>query len=78
MVLDVYSRRGCHLCELLIEQLDELCHRTLEYRIHDVDSRDDWRKRYGDDVPVVEYAGRRLCQHRLDREAILAVLAKPA
>lgn len=78
VLLDVYSRRGCHMCEVLIEQLDEGFGGRLEYRVHDVDSRDDWRIRYGDDVPVVEYDGRRLCQHRLDRNAILAVLAKTA
>lgn len=74
-VVDVYSRRGCHLCEVLLEQLTELLGPRATVSVHDVDSREDWRSRYGQDVPVVEYRGSRLCAHRLDGEAVLAALA---
>tara|TARA_R110002049_G_scaffold93308_1_gene230740 strand:- start:9721 stop:9960 length:240 start_codon:yes stop_codon:yes gene_type:complete len=72
---DVYTRQGCHLCEVLIEQLLELVGQTARLRIHDVDSSDDWQAHYGSLVPVVEYEGRQLCHYKLDAAAIRAALA---
>lgn len=76
--IDVYSRRGCHLCELLIDELLELVGQAADVIVHDVDSRDDLRDRYGDDVPVVEIRGARICMHRLDRKAVADALAADA
>jgi len=72
--LDVYSRRGCHLCDELLEALLPLVRGRLDVVVHDIDSRADWRTRYGRHVPVVEFAGREVCRHALDRAAIAAVL----
>jgi hypothetical protein len=72
---DVYSRQGCHLCELLIEDLAGLVGNAATIRVHDVDTRPEWRERYGNDVPVVEMGGQELCRHRLDVEALRAALA---
>ena len=72
---DVYSRAGCHLCELLIEDLAGRIGTAATIRVHDVDTRPEWRERYGDDVPVVEFEGQELCRHRLDVEALRAALA---
>ena len=41
--LQVYSRRGCHLCEQLIEELLPLVRGHLAVDVRDIDSRDDWR-----------------------------------
>lgn len=71
----VYSRRGCHLCEVLIEELlEELAGREA-VEIRDVDTRADWRDKYGARVPVVEAAGEWVCEHRLDRARVKALLA---
>jgi hypothetical protein len=72
---DVYSRRGCHLCERLIEELGDLVRDRAGLAVHDVDSRPAWRERYASAVPVVEFGGRELCRYRLDRGAVLAALA---
>ena len=70
----VYSRPGCHLCEVLIEDLVPLLRDRGTLEVRDVDDRDDWRDAYGERIPVVELDGRALCQFRLDRSAILAAL----
>lgn len=77
-VVDVYSRHGCHLCEILVDELLELVGARAEIAVHDVDSRTDWRNDYGRDVPVVEIDGARVCMHELDRRAVLAALAAQA
>jgi len=43
-------------------------------QVLNVDLDDDLRKKYGTRIPVVEHRGRSLCEYRLDRAAIEAVL----
>ena len=76
--LDVFSRQGCHLCEVLIEQLIQLVHDRADVVVHDIDSRDEWRRAYDRRVPVVEFCGTPVCEVTLDDEAVLAALAAKA
>ena len=75
--IHVYSRRGCHLCEVLIEELSDLLTGHAELRVHDVDTRVDWCEAFGLRVPVVEYRGKAVCDGKLDRDAVMAALAEP-
>lgn len=72
----VYSRRGCHLCEVLIEELAPLLRGRAGLEVRDVDERREWRERYGDSVPVVELDGVTLCRYELDRDAVAKALAE--
>ena len=72
--LQVYSRPGCHLCEVLIEELLPLVRGALIIEVRDIESDPDWLARYDIRVPVVEYQGRLICQYTLDREAISDLL----
>ena len=74
----VYSRHGCHLCEVLIEELLELVRGLANVRVLDIDSRDDWRETYNTRVPVVELDGHVLCEFTLDRELVLTALSNLA
>lgn len=70
----VYSRPGCHLCEELIEELEPLVRGRLAVEVVDVDTCEEWRHAYGARVPVLEFDGRAICEHRLDREALRRLL----
>lgn len=72
--LVVYSRRGCHLCELMLEEMAPLCRGRATIRVLDVDSRDDWRQAYGTRIPVLCSGDREISVARLDRDALLAIL----
>ena len=72
--IKVYSRQGCHLCEVLIEELLPLIEGKLEIEVRDIDSNPTWRERWYADIPVVEYAGEVVCRHFLDRDAITGIL----
>lgn len=72
--IQVYSRQGCHLCEVLLESLLPMVRGTFEVEVLDIDTRPEWRSRYGTRIPVVEFAGRTICAYRLDREAVLDLL----
>ena len=73
--LTVYSRQNCHLCDELLDELAPLVDGRLDLEIRDVDTRDEWREAFGWRVPCVEYADRMVCEYRLDRDAISAILA---
>lgn len=70
----VYSRRGCHLCEVLIEQLlDELGGRA-EPEIRDIDTDAGLRARFDTRVPVLEYNGEWVCDYHLDVARVRRIL----
>ncbi len=76
MELEVYSRRGCHLCEDMIADLRRLAPELgFELRILDVDTRDEWRQAYGSLVPVLRGGGREICHYFLDEVALRDFLA---
>ena len=74
--LKVYSRAGCHLCEVLIEELEPLIRGHADLEIRDIDTHPDWHERFWSDIPVVEFEGRVICRHFLDREAITGILRR--
>lgn len=75
--LVVYSRRGCHLCEQMLEELVPLCRGRAVLRVLDVDSRDEWRQAYGNRVPVLCSGDQEISVARLDRDALLALFQSP-
>ncbi len=73
--LQVFSRRGCHLCEQMIDELLPLIRGRLELAVCDIDTREDWRNEYDTRVPVVIYDGDFICQYHLDRDALTRILS---
>lgn len=47
------SRPGCELCEDFAQSLYAHLGGAQSVTVEDVDSRDDWRRRYGDRIPVL-------------------------
>ncbi len=70
----VYSRRGCHLCEVLIEQLLDELGGAAEPEIRDIDTDADLRSRFDTRVPVLEYNGEWVCDYHLDVERVRRIL----
>jgi glutaredoxin len=68
ILVDIYSRPGCHLCEeakAVIEPLRELYEIVL--RTINVESSADLEIRYGSEIPVVLINGEEAFRHRVDR-----------
>jgi hypothetical protein len=76
--ITVYSRRGCHLCEALLGELEPLLRGRARIDVQDIDLDGDLRDRYHTRVPVVAAAGEELCQYQLDRRAVLDWLEQAA
>ena len=68
----LYSRRGCHLCEIVKESLHKLERRGgFTWQEVDVDSDDQLRRRFTDEVPVVFIDGRKAFKYRMDERDFL-------
>ena len=72
----VYSRKGCHLCDVVKDQLAELQkdHEFL-WREVDIDGDPELRQKYNEDVPVVLIDGRKAFKYRMTAEQFLRTLA---
>jgi glutaredoxin len=71
----VYSRKGCHLCEVVKESLVKLSRRGgFTWREIDVDSDADLRRQFSDEVPVVFIDGRKAFKYHMDEQEFLRKL----
>lgn len=71
----VYSRKGCHLCEIVKESLTKLSrHAKFQWSDVDVDSTPELRRQYSDEVPVVFINGRKAFKYRMDEREFLRKL----
>ncbi len=77
MLLTLYSRQYCHLCEEMREALAPLCR---EYGVAleeiDVDADPALLARYNEQVPLLMHGGQELARWRLDASAVRVYLDK--
>ncbi len=75
MAFVVYTRRGCHLCEVLIEELLEELGGRPGPELRDIDTNPEWRAAFDTRVPVLEYDGKWICDYKLDRQRVRDILS---
>ena len=75
-VLHYYSRKGCHLCEVMLEELLPLIRGKAEIEYRDIDTQPEWCEKYDVRVPVIEYDGQLVSEYPLDYGAVRAVLSR--
>ena len=72
----VYSRKGCHLCEVVKESLSTRSRRGgVTWQEVDVDMDSELRRQYNDEVPVVFIDGHKAFKYRMDEREFLRKLA---
>ena len=74
----VYSRKGCHLCDIVKETLTQVKVQgqgDFEWREVDIDGDPELRQKYNDEVPVVFIDGRKAFKYRMDGRQFLRALA---
>jgi glutaredoxin len=73
----LYSRRGCHLCEIVKESLAKLARQApFSWQEIDVDSNDALRRQFNDEVPVVFINGKKAFKYRMDERDFLRKLSR--
>ncbi len=75
--VEVVTKQGCHLCDILLGELDEL-NKDQRFMVSLTYIENDPAKMavFGNDIPVVLVEGREVCRHSLDRGALLARLTE--
>lgn len=72
----VYSRPGCHLCEVVKETLVQVRGKAdFEWREVDIDTEPALREKYDHEVPVVFIDGRKAFKYHMDSRDFLRRLA---
>ncbi|MGC9224512.1 MAG: glutaredoxin family protein [Terracidiphilus sp.] len=72
----VYSRKGCHLCDVVKETLAQLCGEAdFEWREVDIDADRELCEKYNDEIPVVFIDGRKAFKYHMDARRFLRALA---
>ncbi|SFM55159.1 Glutaredoxin-like domain [Ectothiorhodospira mobilis] len=75
LVVTVYHREGCHLCDRLLDELRPLRGRLgFTLRVVDIDDDPTLVQRFGLKIPVVAVEDEVVCCHHLDAEALEDVL----
>ncbi len=71
----VYSRKGCHLCEVVKESLSKLSRRGgFTWSEIDVDTNPELRRQFNDEVPVVFIDGRKAFKYHMDEREFMRKL----
>ena len=71
MLLKLYSKPGCHLCDVMKEDIKKIAS-GIDFEIVEVNINDDdeLARKYGTRIPVLEFNGRIISKFRLDEERI--------
>ena len=77
--VDLYTRTGCHLCEVVKETLERVrVTQPFELRIVDIDGSEELRARFGLEVPVVFVDGRKAFKYRVTEDELRRRLERGA
>jgi glutaredoxin len=72
----VYSREGCHLCDVVKETLKQMeGEAEFQWRVVDIDGDPELREKYNEEVPVVFIDGRKAFKYRMEGRQFLRALA---
>ena len=72
-LITIYSKPGCHLCDLA-KKVIERC--RVEYRVVDITGDMELEARYGQDIPVVLLDGVEIARHFVRERKLLELLNK--
>jgi glutaredoxin len=68
----LYSRKDCHLCEVVKETLERLTHRaSFTWREVDIDADETLKQQFNTEVPVVFIDGRKAFKYSMNEDDFL-------
>ena len=76
-IVTVYSRSGCHLCEVALEEIAKFTNQ-FEFQVEkiEIDGDPALEKKYGEEVPVILINGKPHDFFRVDPERFAAAMQK--
>lgn len=79
LVVEIYGKPGCHLCEEVKEKLEALQRRwPFELREVNIAESAELLAEFGERIPLVWVEGKLACKYRVDEEALRRKLEQAA
>jgi predicted thioredoxin/glutaredoxin len=75
MILKLYSRPDCHLCERLLDELRPLLAADARIEVVDISEDPDLMRRYGLRIPILSSGGEEITGYPLNPERIRRYLS---
>ncbi|MBA2730594.1 MAG: glutaredoxin family protein [Euzebyaceae bacterium] len=75
MIVTLYTRAGCHLCEVARGVVEQVASGRAEVELVDIDTDPRLVERYTVRVPVVAVDGREIAEYEVDAAQLDAALA---
>ena len=77
VVVTVYSRNGCHLCEVALEEIEKF-KSEFQFQVEKIliDGKPELEKSYGEEVPVILINGKPHDFFRIDNERFRSAIQK--
>jgi hypothetical protein len=69
--IEVFSRPGCHLCEIMLEELLPLVRDQYPVVVRNIDENAEWKREFRLRIPVLHFNGKEVCHFHLDKEALI-------
>jgi glutaredoxin len=77
LIIEIYSRPGCHLCDeakkTILDAAPRFPFQLVEINVED---NPQWEAEHGQDIPVVFINGRKAFKHRVSTAALVRYLSK--
>ena len=71
----LYSRSGCHLCEVMEEELSAfIMADEIQVRRIFIDNDEELKQLYGQRIPVLMYNSKIICEYFFDPDALKQIL----
>ena len=72
----IYSRQGCHLCDVMKDELEAMSvSKTETIKLVDIDNDPDLIKRFNNQIPVLFVDDVEICHYKLNKKKLLRFLA---
>ena len=77
----IYSREGCHLCDIAAGVIDEAARAqrlAIDVKVIDIDGDPNLRELYDQEVPVVFVGGKKAFKYRVDPDRFVELVRRRA
>ena len=79
IAVELYTRKGCHLCDVAKDVIERVrARRSFELKVIDVDTDAGLQERFGLEVPVIFVGGKKHAKYRLDENGFEERLVREA
>ena len=81
ILLTVYSRPGCHLCDemkAVVQRVVRTEQAPIQVEEIDISTDPELEARYGLEIPVLLVDGRKVAKYRIDEQALKRIVAEKA